>query len=121
MLKAGAARAQTLETEGQMLQRVMPGLMGMKNIVVLNDEAHHCYRERVQDAEGETEADLKGEEKDEAKENNEAARMWISGIETVKRKLGVSLVYDLRRRRSSCAAPAIARARCSPGRSAISR
>ena len=37
---------QTLETEGQMLQRVMPELMGIKNIVVLNDEAHHCYREK---------------------------------------------------------------------------
>jgi type III restriction enzyme len=86
---------QTLETEGQMLQRVMPELMGMKNIVVLNDEAHHCYRERVKDAEGETEADLKGEDKDEAKANNEAARMWISGLEAVKRKLGISLVYDL--------------------------
>ena len=49
----------------------------------------------MQDADGETEADLKGEEKDEAKKNNEAARMWISGLETVKRKLGVSLVYDL--------------------------
>ena len=49
--KAGAARSsQTLETEGQMLQRVMPELMGLKNIVVLNDEAHHCYRERVKDA-----------------------------------------------------------------------
>jgi type III restriction enzyme len=81
----------TLETEGQMLQRVMPDLMGMKNIVVLNDEAHHCYREKVTD---ETEA-LKGDEKAEAKENNEAARMWISGLEVVKRKLGVSTVWDL--------------------------
>jgi type III restriction enzyme len=36
----------TLETEGQMLQRLMPELMGMKNILVLNDEAHHCYREK---------------------------------------------------------------------------
>ncbi len=88
-------RLETLETEGQMLQRVMPELMGMKQIVVLNDEAHHCYRERVKDAAGETEADLKGEEKDEAKANNEAARMWITGLETVKRKLGISLVYDL--------------------------
>lgn len=86
---------QTLESEGQMLQRVMPELMGMKNIVVLNDEAHHCYRERVQDADGETEADLKGDEKAEAKEQNEAARMWISGLEALNRKLGVSLVYDL--------------------------
>jgi hypothetical protein len=88
-------KLQTLETEGQMLQRVMPELMGMKNIVVLNDEAHHCYRERVKDAAGETENDLKGEEKEEAKENNEAARMWISGLEAVKRKLGLALVYDL--------------------------
>ena len=36
----------TLETEGQMIQRVMPELMGIKNIIVLNDEAHHCYREK---------------------------------------------------------------------------
>lgn len=86
---------QTLETPGQMIQRVMPDLMGMKNIVVLNDEAHHCYRERVGDATGETEADLKGDEKAAAKEQNEAARMWISGLEEVKKKLGISMVYDL--------------------------
>jgi type III restriction enzyme len=88
-------KLQTLETEGQMLQRVMPELMGMKNIVVLNDEAHHCYRERAKDASVEAEEDLKGEEKDEAKENNEAAKLWISGLEAVQRKLGLALVYDL--------------------------
>ena len=88
-------KLQTLETEGQMLQRAMPELMAMKNIVVLNDEAHHCYRERVKDATGETEADLSGEEKEEAKENNAAARMWISGLEAIKRKIGISMVYDL--------------------------
>ncbi len=37
---------QTLETEGQMIQRVMGDLMGIKGVVVINDEAHHCYRER---------------------------------------------------------------------------
>lgn len=87
-------KVQTLETEGQMLQRVMPELMGLKNIVVLNDEAHHCYRERVKDGD-DVEEELKGEERLEAKENSEAARMWISGLEIVKRKLGISLVYDL--------------------------
>jgi len=86
---------QTMETEGQMLQRVMPELMGLKNIVVINDEAHHCYRERVLDAEAETEQDLTGDEKAEAKEANEAARLWIKGIEAVKRKLGLNMVYDL--------------------------
>ncbi|MDN5787864.1 MAG: hypothetical protein L0H65_12620 [Pseudorhodobacter sp.] len=48
-------KVQTLETEGEMIQRVMGDLMGQKNIVVLNDEAHHCYRERVNDALGDTE------------------------------------------------------------------
>ncbi len=81
----------TLETEGQMLQRVMPDLMGMKNILVLNDEAHHCYREKP-NAEDE---ELKGEERKEAEKNNEAARLWISGLEAVNRKLGVAHVLDL--------------------------
>ena len=44
--RAAGEPLDTLETEGQMLQRVMPELMGMKNILVLNDEAHHCYREK---------------------------------------------------------------------------
>ncbi len=83
---------QTLENEGQMVQRVMPDLMGMKNILVINDEAHHCYREKPQDAE---EEDLKGDEKKEAEKNNEAARLWISGLEAVNRKLGVARVMDL--------------------------
>ncbi|QYZ68884.1 BPTD_3080 family restriction endonuclease [Neotabrizicola shimadae] len=88
-------KVQTQETEGEMIQRVMGDLMGQKNIVVINDEAHHCYRERVRDAMGEKEDDLKGDEKSEAKENNEAARLWISGLEAVKRKLGIRMVYDL--------------------------
>ena len=83
---------ETLETEGQMLQRVMPDLMGMKNILVLNDEAHHCYREKPQDADDE---DLKGDEKKEAEKNKEAARLWISGLEAVNRKLGLARVFDL--------------------------
>ncbi len=82
----------TLETEGQMLQRVMPDLMGMKNILALNDEAHHCYREKPKESDDE---DLKGEEKKEAQKNNEAARLWISGLEAVNRKLGLSRVIDL--------------------------
>jgi type III restriction enzyme len=83
----------TLESEGQMIQRVMPELMGLKNVLVINDEAHHCYREKpgveLDDA------DLKGDEKKEAEENNEAARLWISGLEAVNRKLGVLRVVDL--------------------------
>ena len=82
----------TTETEGQMIQRVMPDLMGMKNILVINDEAHHCYREKPQDKDDE---ELKGDDKKEAEKNNEAARLWISGLEAVNRKLGLLRVIDL--------------------------
>ena len=83
----------TRETEGQMLQRVMPNLMGMKNILVLNDEAHHCYRERVSDED--EEGPLKGDDRTEAEKNKEAARVWISGLDSVRRKLGIGRVFDL--------------------------
>jgi type III restriction enzyme len=93
LLQGRGEELNTLETEGQMVQRVMPDLMGLKNILVLNDEAHHCYREKP-GAEDENEG-LKGDEKKEAEKNTEAARVWISGLEAVKRKLGVSRVIDL--------------------------
>lgn len=82
----------TTETEGQMLQRVMPDLMGMKNILAINDEAHHCYREKPPEIDDD---ELKGDDKKEAEKNNEAARLWITGLEAVNRKLGLSRVIDL--------------------------
>jgi len=92
LLQGRGEELQTLETEGQMIQRVMPGLMGMKNVMVINDEAHHCYREKPANKEDE---DLKGEEKKEAEKNNEAARLWINGLEVVGRKIGLNNVVDL--------------------------
>ena len=81
----------TRETEGQMIQRVMPDLMGLKNILVMNDEGHHCYREKPETEE----RALKVDERQEANKNNEAARVWITGLESVKRKVGVQRVVDL--------------------------
>ncbi|MGC1885661.1 MAG: restriction endonuclease [Stellaceae bacterium] len=92
LLQGRGPALNTIESEGKMLQRACGDLMGLKNIVVLNDEAHHCYREKPQAADSEK---LKGEDREEAKKNNEAARLWISGIEIVKRKLGLAAVYDL--------------------------
>jgi len=82
----------TAETEGQMLQRACGELMTMKNIVVINDEAHHCYEERPQ---GSIEDLSTADAKAEAKENKEAARLWINGIKALRKKVGVKTVYDL--------------------------
>ena len=92
LLQGQGAPLHTRETDGQMLQRVMPELMGMKRILVLNDEAHHCYREKP---DASAEGALKGDAKREAKKNNEKALVWISGIEAVQRRLAVQRVVDL--------------------------
>ncbi len=83
-----------VETEGEMIARVAPELMGRKNIIVLNDEAHHCYRHKVGGTD-ENGVALTTEEKEEAKRNEEAARVWINGVETFARKIGVQAVYDV--------------------------
>ena len=68
------------ETPEEMVVRVCRGIGKKKNIIVLNDEAHHCYRS-------------KKKEKSAAEEDE--ARLWINGIEAVKTKIGVKQVYDL--------------------------
>ena len=92
LLEGRGAALNTKETEGQMLQRVMPELMGLKNILALNDEGHHCYREKPGESD---EGRLTGDDRQEAKRNKDAARVWISGLEAVNRKLGLRQVIDL--------------------------
>ena len=92
LLQGRGPELSTLETEGQMLQRVMANLMGIKNVLVFNDEAHHCYRENPQENQ---EGELTGDDRKEAETNRDAARLWMSGLETVQRKLGLSRVIDL--------------------------
>ena len=79
------------ETPDEMVRRVCRELSTKKNIIVLNDEAHHCYRHRP-DSEDEI---LTGDDRVEAKKRDEEARIWISGIEAVKAKIGVKAIYDL--------------------------
>ena len=68
-----------------MVRRVCRVLGNKKNIIVINDEAHHCYR-RKPDGE---EVKLKGDDRKEAQKRDKEARVWISGIEAVK------AIYDL--------------------------
>jgi type III restriction enzyme len=79
------------ETPDQMVNRVCRELGNKKNIIVINDEAHHCYRRKA----SEESEKLKGDERKEAEKRDEEARIWISGIEAINRKIGVKVVYDL--------------------------
>ncbi len=79
------------ETPDQMVRRACNDFGNVKNIVVLNDEAHHCYR-RKPDGE---EVRLVGDERKAAEKRDEEARVWISGLEAVQKKKGVKVIYDL--------------------------
>ena len=94
LTKAILARGQAglfSETPDQVVRRVCRDLGGKKHIVVINDEAHHCYRRKsVADAEA-----LKGEERIEAERRDKEARVWLSGLEAVRNKIGIRTIYDL--------------------------
>jgi type III restriction enzyme len=91
-LLAPAGNGAFKETPEQMVGRVCRALGSKKNIIVINDEAHHCYRHRVKDAQEEK---LTGDDRKEAEKREEAARVWVSGIEAIQAKIGVKAVYDL--------------------------
>lgn len=92
---SGGGTSPFQETPEQMVRRVCRELGPKKNIVVLNDEAHHCYRRRSDEAAGANGRALESEERKEAQQRDEEARVWISGLEAVQRKLGIRAVYDL--------------------------
>jgi len=74
-----------------MVRRVCRELGNKRNIIVINDEAHHCYRRRADD-DG---IKLVGDERKQAEKREEEARVWISGLEAVRKKLGIRAIYDL--------------------------
>ncbi len=82
-----------VETEAQVVMRLRRelGLGTKRQIIVFNDEAHHCYRGR----EAAKKQRLSADERREAKQRNEDARVWLTGLQAVQRRLGIKVVYDL--------------------------
>jgi len=62
-----------------------------------DDEAHHCFRSKPAEQTDGQAASMKltGDKRVEAEQREAEARVWISGLEAVKAKLGVRAVYDL--------------------------
>ena len=74
-----------------MLSRILEKGVKGKRIVVINDEAHHCYLPKQNKDKSLTE-----DEKSDLKQENEAAMVWYEGLRQMK-LLGYKLqqVYDL--------------------------
>lgn len=80
------------ETADEMVRRVLRDFGNKKkSIVVINDEAHHCYQ-RKPEADDQS---LSSEEKKEAEANNTEAKIWLAGIYAIKQKFGIKAIYDL--------------------------
>jgi len=77
------------ESPNAMVNRAFKSLLTKPRVLVINDEAHHCYREKP------TDEKLTGEDRKEADENNKAARVWIRGLEALSKKMNVNAVIDL--------------------------
>ena len=73
-----------------MLSRILEKGVRGKRIVVINDEAHHCYLPKIDKEK------LNEDEKSEIKSENENAMVWYEGLRQMK-LLGYKLqhVYDL--------------------------
>ena len=61
---------------------------GRGEVVVLNDEAHHCYQDKLLEH-----PDEDAEKEDE--DRNREARVWFRGVADLHRAVGVKTVYDL--------------------------
>jgi type III restriction enzyme len=73
-----------------MLNRILEKGVKGKRIVIINDEAHHCYLPK------DIKEKLNDDEKSEMKSENENARVWYEGLRQMK-LLGYKIqhVYDL--------------------------
>lgn len=82
--------SQFQETEDDMVTRVLRDWARPKSpqIMVLNDEAHHCYQDAPREVPGEL-AD------GEAAERNQEARVWFKGLQAIHTKLGIKNIVDL--------------------------
>lgn len=77
------------ESPSAMVNRVFKSVLKKPRVLVINDEAHHCYQEKPD------EERLTGEDRKEAEENNKAARVWMSGLKALSDKITVNAIVDL--------------------------
>lgn len=79
-------KREALEDFGSVLKRLMPHVRAGSRLIVINDEAHHCYYPRD-----------KGErtEDGDSEEENKRAAVWFTGLREIAARFKVNAIYDL--------------------------
>lgn len=83
---ADGKKREALEDYGTVLKRILPNIRPGARLIVINDEAHHCYLPRE-----------KGERTEDGntEEENKRAAVWFNGLREVAARYKVNAVYDL--------------------------
>jgi len=83
-----------VESDTSLINRIVGREVGGKrNILVMNDEAHHAYRivqERPDDWE-----QMEEDERDEWLAERDEATVWVDGLDKIKRQRGINFCIDL--------------------------
>jgi len=79
-------KVEVREDMAQVLKRVLGPFKPGRRLVVLNDEAHHCYLPRIKGRDTEEEASAT---------ENERAAVWFSGLRAIASRWRLASVYDL--------------------------
>ena len=74
------------EEPAQVVRRLLKGFKPGRRLLVLNDEAHHCYLPKAKG---------KRTEGEDTKEENARAAVWFTGLVEIARQFKVEHVYDL--------------------------
>ncbi len=94
LIKVRVESVRYVESDTALVNRVLGREVGgKKNILVMNDEAHHAYRIRREEPD-EEEDDRFGEE-EEAEEYFKEATVWIEGLDRIQKLRGINLCVDL--------------------------
>jgi type III restriction enzyme len=89
-LGADGKKQEGKEEMTQVIKRLLKNFKKGSRLLVLNDEAHHCYLPREKEkVKTDTPAD------ENAKEENERAAVWYTGIREIAKQFQLRAVYDL--------------------------
>ncbi len=77
-------KQEAVEDWNQVAGRVLSSFKKGRRLLILNDEAHHCYKPRST-----------GKTKDSEVDENKKAAVWFTGLVEIAKRFKVTQVYDL--------------------------
>jgi type III restriction enzyme len=79
-------RVEAKEDISQVIRRILSNFKSDSRLLIINDEAHHCYLPKQDDRKAEGE---------DAEKENERAAVWFTGLREISQRFKVRNIYDL--------------------------